>query len=85
MGNTMAERRAEDMENSLDTLVMKRKSGEISPKEFYIGLLELLRDVTDSLIAEVESGMSEEDVKEQIPLVLAILKEQIGGLEKRGR
>ncbi len=73
------------MSKSLQELIEKRKSGKMSPREFYKELLLLLRDVVDSLIAEVDEGMNEEKVKEQIPLILTILKEQIGGLEARGR
>ena len=49
----------------LKQLETKRKNGEISPKEFYKGLLELLKDLEEVLIRE---DISDADVKLQIPL-----------------
>jgi len=81
----MAERKAQDMENTLKDLLSRRSKGEISLTDFYAGLLSLLRDVADSLQGELDAGMDEEAIKEQIPLILTILREQIGGLKNRGR
>ncbi len=81
----MAERKAQDMENTLKDLLSRRTKGEISLTDFYAELLSLLRDVADSLRGELEAGMDEEAIKEQIPLILTILREQIGGLKNRGR
>ncbi len=81
----MAERKASEMESTLKDLIARRSKGEISSTDFYRGLLSLLRDVADSLVGELDAGMDEEAVKEQIPLILTILREQIGGLKGRGR
>ncbi len=81
----MAERKAQDMENTLKDLLSRRSKGEISLTDFYAELLSLLRDVADSLRGELDAGMDEEAIKEQIPLILTILREQIGGLKNRGR
>ncbi len=81
----MAERKAQDMENTLKDLLSRRTKGEISLTDFYAELLSLLRDVADSLRGELDAGMDEEAIKEQIPLILTILREQIGGLKNRGR
>ena len=81
----MAERKAQDMENTLKDLLSRRSKGELSLTDFYAELLSLLRDVADSLRGELDAGMDEEAIKEQIPLILTILREQIGGLKNRGR
>lgn len=81
----MAERKASDMENALRDLIARRSKGELSTEDFYRELLVLLRDVADSLVGELNAGMDEESIKEQIPLILTILREQIGGLKGRGR
>jgi len=66
---------------TLKELEYKRKNGEIGPREFYKGLLNLLADLKDVLIKE---DISEQQVKKQIPLLLAFIKSQIGELEARG-
>ncbi len=81
----MAERKAVDMEGTLKDLIERRTRGELSTKDFYRELLALLKDVSDSLLGELDAGMDEESIKEQIPLILTILREQIGGLKSRGR
>jgi len=65
----------------LRDLETKRKNGEITPREFYVGLLNLLAELKDVLIKE---NISEQEVKKQIPLLLAFIKSQIKELELRG-
>ena len=65
----------------LRDLENKRKNGEITPREFYVGLLNLLAELKDVLIKE---NISEQEVKKQIPLLLAFIKSQIKELELRG-
>ena len=65
----------------LKQLETKRKNGEISSKEFYKGLLKLLKDLEEVLIKE---DISDADVKMQIPLLLTFIKSQIKKLEARG-
>ena len=66
---------------TLKELENKRRNGELSPREFYKGLLNLLAELKDVLIKE---DISEQQVKKQIPLLLAFIKSQIGELEARG-
>ncbi len=65
----------------LKELENKRKNGEISAREFYRGLLEILAELKDVLVKE---DISDQQVKKQIPLLLAFIKSQIGELEMRG-
>ncbi len=65
----------------LKELEEKRKKREISAKEFYHGLLNILGELKNVLVDE---DISEEQVKKQIPLLLAFLKSQISELEMRG-
>jgi len=65
----------------LKALEDKRKNGEITPREFYKGLLNLLVELKDVLIKE---DISDQQIKKQIPLLLAFIKSQIGELEARG-
>jgi ribosomal protein L7Ae-like RNA K-turn-binding protein len=62
-------------------LEQKRKNREISALEFYRGLLEVLSQLKDVLLAE---DISEANVRKQIPLLLTFIKSQIGEMEKRG-
>jgi hypothetical protein len=62
-------------------LELKRKNGEISAKEFYKGLLEILANLKDALLHE---NIDEANVRKQIPLLLTFIKSQIGAMEKRG-
>ena len=70
--------------DKLKQLETKRKSGEIGPKEFYAGLLDLLDELKDALIKEVREDMTEAEVKMQIPLLLTFIKSQVKKLESRG-
>ena len=65
----------------LKDLETKRKNGEISAREFYKALLELLADLKDVLVHE---NINEAQIKRQIPLLLAFIKSQIMELEGRG-
>jgi len=65
----------------LKSLENKRKNGEIGVREFYMGLLKILQNLGDTLIHE---EISEEQIKKQIPLVMAFLKSQLDELKKRG-
>ena len=67
--------------NSLKELETKRKNGEISAREFYKGLLELLVDLKDVLLQE---EIDEKQIRKQIPLLLAFIESQISELERRG-
>ena len=64
----------------LKELETKRKNGEIGPKEFYKGLLEILAHLKDALVRE---DISEAQIKRQIPLLLAFIKSQINEMKMR--
>jgi hypothetical protein len=65
----------------LRELEAKRKNGEISAREFYQGLLEILGHLKDFLVHE---DINEQQIKKQIPLLLAFIKSQISEMEMRG-
>ena len=65
----------------LKELETKRKNGEIGVREFYKGLLDLLAELKDVLAHE---NIDENQIKKQIPLILAFIKSQITELELRG-
>jgi hypothetical protein len=65
----------------LKELEEKRKRKEISAKEFYHGLLQILAELKDALQHE---EISEEQIRKQIPLLLAFIKSQISEMEQRG-
>jgi hypothetical protein len=65
----------------LKALEEKRKNREISAREFYKGLLEILAHLKDVLAHE---NIDENQIRKQIPLLLAFIKSQISELEARG-
>ncbi len=65
----------------LKDLKEARKRGDLNPREFYIKLLNLTCEVMQELIDE---DISDEDVKKQIPLILAFIEDQIDKLGQRG-
>ena len=65
----------------LKDLENKRKNGEITAREFYKALLELLADLKDVLAHE---NIDEKQIRRQIPLLLAFIKSQISELHDRG-
>jgi len=72
---------SQKLTEELKTLEEKRKNGEISAKEFYKGLLEILAHLKDALVHE---NIDEKQIKRQIPLLLAFIKSQITEMEARG-
>ena len=67
--------------DTLHRLENERKNGNLSLREFYKGLLELLSNLKEALIAE---DINEKQIKKQIPLLLTFLEMQIEDLNKRG-
>jgi hypothetical protein len=61
-------------------LELKRKNREISAKEFYAGLLNLLQELMEVLDKE---EISEDSIRKQIPLLLTFIKAQIKNLGDR--
>ncbi|NPA80857.1 MAG: hypothetical protein GXO29_07420 [Thermotogae bacterium] len=79
----MAKRRAADIENALREILQRRANGQLSAIELYRELLGLLQDITEALMAEAEDDMSDEAIREQLPLILTVLREQIENLKDR--
>lgn len=73
--------RSLEMGNKLKELNEKRKRGELSAREYYAGLMELLIELANSL---KEEEISDADVKRQIPLLKVFISEQIKKMEGRG-
>jgi hypothetical protein len=71
---------SEMLKDKLQELKTKRKNGEISEREYYIGLLELLKVLIDKLEGET---IADKDVKKQIPLVVLFITDQISKMEGR--
>jgi len=72
---------SQELAQELQALKDSRKNGELSPAEFYKKLLELVAKLANELHEEV---ISEENLKKQIPLILAFLEEQIKKYAERG-
>lgn len=66
----------------LKDLETKRKNGEIGPRVFYQGLLDLLADLKDVLANE---NITDAQIRKQIPLLLVFLKSQINELAQRNK
>jgi len=71
---------AQALTEKLKELELKRKNREISAKEFYTALLNLLQDLMDVLDKE---EISEASIRKQIPLLLTFIKAQIKNLGDR--
>ena len=67
--------------NKLKDLELKRKNNQISAKDFYLGLLDLLMELKEVLQQE---EINEQEIRKQIPLMLTFLKSQIKNLQNRG-
>jgi hypothetical protein len=74
-------KRSEELMERLKELNEKRKSGELSAREYYKGLMALLMDLANAL---QEENISDEDVKKQIPLLKVFITEQIKKMSGRG-
>ena len=72
---------SEALRNELKSLKEARKQGQLSAIDFYKSLLQLLSKLANEL---GEERISDDDVKKQIPLILAFLEEQISKYAERG-
>ena len=72
---------SEKLMQELKELEEKRKNGELTVREFYKRLLDLLAELKDVLAHE---NIDEAHIRKQIPLLLAFIKSQIHELELRG-
>lgn len=73
---------AHQLAETVQSLKQRRKAGELSPKQYYAGLLDVLKSLTESLIGELDT-IDDTDVRTQIPLLLVILDEQIAAFGER--
>jgi len=73
--------RSEEMMKKLTELNIKRKNGEISAREYYNSLVDLLVELGQSF---QEESITEEDIKKQIPLLKVFITEQIKKMSQRG-
>jgi len=69
----------ENLKELLKTLEEKRRNREITAKDFYLELLNLIGTLKEILLKE---NIDEQALKRQIPLVLTFLKGQIKQLNK---
>jgi NTP pyrophosphatase (non-canonical NTP hydrolase) len=74
-------KRSEELMERLKELNAKRKSGELSARDYYRGLMDLLMELANAL---KEEDISDEDVKKQIPLLKVFISEQIKKMSGRG-
>jgi len=71
---------AQSLMEKLKELEAKRRNREISAKEFYTALLNLLQELMDVLDKE---DISEDSIRKQIPLLLTFIKSQLKNLSAR--
>jgi len=69
------------LNQELRELETKRKNGELSAKDFYKGLLNLVAKLVEELEKE---DINEVQIRRQIPLLLTFLKAQIKNMADRG-
>ncbi len=72
---------SEGLKAKLNNLKAQRKEGKLSLREFYKELVTLAITLSNELLDE---DIKEEDIKKQVPLVLAFLEDQISKMEGRG-
>ncbi|WP_457755427.1 hypothetical protein [Thermovibrio ammonificans] len=72
---------SDTMKDKLEKLNRKRKSGELSSREYYKGLMLLLVELADAL---QEEDISELEVKRQIPVLKVFITEQLKKMKSRG-
>ncbi len=76
------EQTAAQMAAAIQAAKQRRAAGEIGPKEYYAELLEVLKNLADSLLGELDK-IEDADVRSQIPLLLVILDEQVRAFGER--
>jgi hypothetical protein len=71
---------SQELTIKLKDLKSQRKCGQISEKEYYKGLLELMKVLIDKLEDE---DISSKDIRSQIPLIVLFITDQISEMEGR--
>jgi hypothetical protein len=72
---------SQKLSSELKELELKRRNKEISAKEFYGGLLNILQHLVNALEDE---NIDENQIRTQIPLLLTFIKSQIKNMAARG-
>ena len=72
----MAIQSATQLSDTVTQLKAKRKDGELDGKTYYRELLDVLKNLADSLVNEVDS-LDEAQIRAQTPLLVILLDEQI--------
>lgn len=75
----------EQLERHLQDIKTRRKEGELDDRAFYRALLSLAIEIGHSLLDELgDNGkILAEDVRKQIPLLLAFVEDQIARYRQR--
>jgi len=73
---------SQKLNDELKSLEAQRRNGEISVRDFYSGLLEILSHLKTALVDE---NITDKQAKKQVPLLLAFIKTQISDMESRGQ
>jgi len=71
---------SQELTAKLKELKAQRKCGQINEKEYYKGLLDIMKVLIDKLEGE---DISAKDIKLQIPLIVLFITDQISKMEDR--
>jgi hypothetical protein len=71
---------SQELTEKLKDLKAQRKCGQIDEKEYYKGLLSLMRTLIEKLEGE---DISAKDIRTQIPLIVLFITDQISEMEGR--
>ncbi len=75
---------ATQLSDKVIKLKNQRKNGELDTKGYYRELLDVLKNLADSLANEVDS-LEDAQVRAQIPLLVVLLDDQIRVFHERAR
>ena len=67
---------ATQLSDKVTQLKAQRKNGELDAKAYYRELLDVLKNLADSLVDEVDS-LDDAQIRAQIPLLIVLLDDQI--------
>ncbi len=73
---------ATQLSDKVIQLKEQRKTGELGVKDYYRELLDVLKNLADSLIDEVDS-LDDAQIRTQIPLLIVLLDDQIRFFHER--
>ena len=73
---------ATQLSDKVTQLKAQRKNGELDVKAYYRELLDVLKNLADSLVDEVDS-LDDAQIRAQIPLLIVLLDDQIRVFHER--